>query len=66
MRGATGAMVDLTRPEQDASPGPVSVPHGVGVYERPRSAWLRQHLALLIGLLLSLVGLGIFAIRQWA
>jgi hypothetical protein len=42
------------------------MPDGVGVYERPRTAWLREHIGLLIGLLLSLVGFAIFAIRQWA
>ena len=59
-------MVDPTHPGREGSPGPLSMPHGVGVYERPRSAWLRQHMALLIGLLLSLVGFAVFAIRQWA
>lgn len=42
------------------------MPDGVGVYERPRTAWLQEHVGLLIGLLLSLAGLAIFAIRQWA
>jgi hypothetical protein len=42
------------------------MPRGVGVYERPRTAWLREHLALLIGLLLSLIGLAIYAVRHWA
>lgn len=61
-----GVTVDPTHPDPDASPDGRSMPRGVGVYERPRSAWLLQHAALLIGLLLSLVGLVVFAIRQWA
>lgn len=58
-------MADLTPSSQQGAPATTSVPHGVGVYERPRTAWLREHLALLIGLLFALVGLAIFAIRQW-
>jgi hypothetical protein len=50
----------------DAPLAPASMPRGVGVYERPRTAWLREHLALLIGLLLSLIGLAIYAVRHWA
>ena len=51
---------------QDGSLTPAPLSDGVGVYERPRSAWLRQHLAVLIGLFLSLIGFAIFAIRRWA
>ncbi|MDB4930159.1 MAG: hypothetical protein JWM10_2643 [Myxococcaceae bacterium] len=50
----------------DASLAPADLPRGVGVYERPRTAWLREHLALLIGLLLSLIGLAIYGFRHWA
>jgi len=59
-------MADPTPSTQGATPGRVSMPGGVGVYERPRTAWAREHIGLLLGLLLSLVGFAIFAIRHWA
>jgi len=59
-------MADPTPSTQRATPGRLSMPGGVGVYERPRTAWAREHIGLLLGLLLSLVGFAIFAIRQWA
>jgi hypothetical protein len=54
-----------TPSRDDSTLTPVSLPHAVGVYERPRTAWLREHLALLIGLFLSLIGLVIYAFRHW-
>ena len=59
-------MADPTPTTQGGLPDRISMPDGVGVYERPRTAWLREHIGLLIGLLLSLVGFAIFAIREWA
>lgn len=59
-------MADPTPTTEQSLADRVSMPAGVGIYERPRTAWLREHIGLLIGLLLSLVGFAIFAIREWA
>lgn len=53
-------------PLPDRGLAPAPLPGGVGVYDRPRSAWLRQHLALVLGVVLSLVSVAIYAIRRWA
>lgn len=55
-------MADPTPTTRGDLPGRVWMPSGVGVYERPRTAWLREHL----GLLLPLAGLAVRAIREWA
>lgn len=53
-------MPQTSRPDLDE---PRGAPQAVGVYERPRSAWLRAHAGLLVGVILSVAGLGIFAFR---
>ncbi len=55
----------MTAPTTSHDDAPPPIPHGVGVYERPRTAWVREHLAVLIGLLLSLIGLAIYGFQHW-
>lgn len=48
-----------------STPPRASLPKVVGVYERPRSVWLRAHLAEVIGVVLSVLAIAAWALRRW-